>query len=187
MRTAAGDYVPLADIVTVERRAGFSTVRRENGLRVVTVTGDISVIDEKAFCRMKDGAIVCNSGHFDVELDIPALTRLARKINRGVRHNVDEFVLAGGRRIYLLADGRLVNLACAEGHPASVMDMSFATQALAAEYACKMGKNLDHRVHDVPVEIEQWVARLKLRSMGVRIDKLTAEQVKYLSSSGEGT
>jgi adenosylhomocysteinase len=153
----------------------------------ITVTGNKNVIRGEHFARMKDGAIVCNSGHFDVELDIPALTRLAKKINRGLRNNVDEFVLAGGRRIYLLADGRLVNLACAEGHPASVMDMSFATQALAGEFAARNARKLDARVHEVPVEIEQWVSKLKLKSMGIKIDTLTPEQVRYLASSGEGT
>ncbi len=153
----------------------------------ITVTGNKQVIRREHFVKMRDGAIVCNSGHFDVELDIPALTKLAKKINRGVRNNVDEFVLPGNRRIFLLADGRLVNLACAEGHPASVMDMSFATQALASEFAAKNGRRLDVRVHNVPVQIEQWVAKLKLKSMNIRIDTLTPEQVKYLSSSSEGT
>jgi len=170
---------------------GFSVVPMDQAARYgeifITVTGNKQVIRRQHFAKMKDGAIVCNSGHFDVELDIPVLTTLAKKIHRGVRNHVDEFVLADGRRIYLLADGRLVNLACAEGHPASVMDMSFATQALASEYACRAGKKLEVRVHDVPAEIERWVARLKLRSMGIRIDRLTPEQERYLSSSSEGT
>jgi adenosylhomocysteinase len=153
----------------------------------ITVTGNKHVISREHFLAMQDGAIVCNSGHFDVELDLPSLRKLAKKVNRGVRNNVDEFILPGGRRVFLLADGRLVNLACAEGHPASVMDMSFATQALASEFAAKMGKKLDVRVHNVPMDIEQWVAKLKLRSMGIRIDRLSAAQQEYLSSSGEGT
>jgi adenosylhomocysteinase len=153
----------------------------------ITVTGDKHIIRREHFSRMKDGAIICNSGHFDVELDLPALTRLAKKVNRGVRNHVDEFVLGGGRRIYLLAQGRLVNLSAAEGHPASVMDMSFATQALASEYAIKEGKKLDVRVHKVPAKIEEWVAKLKLKAMGIKIDTLTPEQRKYLASSGEGT
>ncbi len=153
----------------------------------VTLTGDKHVLRREHFRRMKDGAMVCNSGHFDVEIDIPALRKLAGKVNRGVRNHVDEYVLAGGRRIFLLAEGRLVNLSAAEGHPASVMDMSFATQALASEFAKKAGSRLDARVHNVPIRIEEWVAKLKLQSMGVKIDRLTPEQKKYLASSGEGT
>ncbi len=153
----------------------------------VTLTGDKHVIRGEHFAKMKDGAIVCNSGHFDVELDIPALEKLSRKVNRDVRNHVDEYVLSEGRRIFLLAEGRLVNLSAAEGHPASVMDMSFATQALAGEFARKEGSKLDVRVHDVPIRVEEWVARLKLKSMGIKIDKLTAEQRLYLASSGEGT
>ena len=153
----------------------------------ITVTGDVNVIDRPHFERMKDGAIVCNSGHFNVELNLPALAKLARKVNRGVRAGVDEYVLADGRRIFVLAEGRLVNLACAEGHPASVMDMSFATQALATEFAIRSAGELQPRVYDVPAEIEDWVARLKLRAMGIRIDKLTPEQQKYLASFDMGT
>jgi len=153
----------------------------------VTVTGDIHVIGAPHFRAMKDGAIVCNSGHFDVELNLQALAKLARKINRGVRNGVDEYVLAGGKRIFVLAQGRLVNLACAEGHPASVMDMSFATQALSTEYAIANAGKLAVTVHDVPPAIDQWVARLKLASMGIRIDTLTAEQQMYLSSFEMGT
>ncbi len=159
----------------------------QDGEIFITVTGNKHVIRREHFTKMRDGAIVCNSGHFDVELDIVALTKLAKKINRGVRNNVDEFVLRNGRRIFLLAEGRLVNLGCAEGHPASVMDMSFATQALASEYGVKKGKKLHVGVHDVPVAIEQWVSKLKLRSMGIQIDTLTPDQKRYLSSSGEGT
>jgi adenosylhomocysteinase len=158
----------------------------------ITVTGDINVIDARHFKKMKDGAIVCNSGHFNVELNLPALAKMARKINRGVRNLVDEYVLPGRRRgeskrICVLAEGRLVNLACAEGHPASVMDMSFAVQALSAEWAVKKAGKLAVRVHPVPDRIDAWVARLKLKAMGVKIDTLTAEQRKYLSSSEMGT
>ncbi len=153
----------------------------------ITVTGNKHVLTEAHFRRMRDGAVVCNSGHFDVEINIPALRRLAKKVNRGVRNNVDEYVTKDGRRIYLLADGRLVNLAAAEGHPASVMDMSFATQALASSYAVEQNGRLKVGVHNVPVEIENWVSELKLKAMGVKIDKLSNEQRKYLASSEEGT
>ena len=153
----------------------------------ITVTGDIHVIDVPHFKVMKDGAIVCNSGHFDVELNLEGLAKIVKKINRGMRNGVDEFVLPNGRRIFVLAEGRLVNLACAEGHPASVMDMSFATQALATEFAIKNRGKLSVAVHNVPESIEQWVANLKLTSMDVKIDKLTAEQQRYLTSSEMGT
>jgi adenosylhomocysteinase len=122
-----------------------------------------------------------------VEIDIPALKKLSKKMNRNVRNHVDEFILKNGKRIYLLAEGRLINLAAAEGHPASVMDMSFSTQALEAEYVLKNQGKLAIAVHDVPVQIERQVSRLKLRAMSIQIDKLTAEQVDYLAASGEGT
>ncbi len=153
----------------------------------VTVTGNKHVIRAEHFRKMRDGAIVCNSGHFDVEIDIPALRKMARKVRRNVRPLVDEYQLPRGRRVYLLADGRLVNLAAAHGHPASVMDMSFATQALTAEWIARQKRPLAPRVHEVPEAIEKRVAQLKLASMGVKIDKLTREQVRYLASSGEGT
>jgi len=152
-----------------------------------TLTGDVNVIDTEHFKLMKDGAIVCNSGHFNVEINIPGLKKLAKKVNPEVRNFVDEYVLPDGRRIYLLADGRLINLSAAEGHPASVMDMSFSTQALASEYCVKNQGKLKPKVYYVPAEIEDWVARLKLKSMGVDIDNLTDEQKKYLSSWEEGT
>lgn len=152
-----------------------------------TLTGDINVIDCEHFKLMKDGAIVCNSGHFNVEINIPGLKKLAKQVNPQVRNFVDEYVLPDGRRIYLLAEGRLINLAAAEGHPASVMDLSFSTQALASEYCVKNKGKLKPKVYYVPAEIEDWVARLKLRSMGVDIDTLTAEQKKYLASWEEGT
>lgn len=151
-----------------------------------TLTGDIHVIREEHFEKMKDGAIVCNSGHFDVEIDLKALEKMANIINKAVRFCVDEYVL-GDKRIYVLAEGRLVNLAAAEGHPASVMDMSFATQALAAEYVVKHSASLESKVYNAPEEIENTVAELKLASMGIEIDKLTQEQEKYLASWEMGT
>jgi len=151
-----------------------------------TLTGDINVINSEHFKLMKDGAMVANSGHFDVEINIPALRKMAVKINKNVRRNVDEYVM-GGKRIYLLAQGRLINLAAAEGHPASVMDMSFSTQALAAEEVARNHKKLEPRVYNVPERIEQWVAEMKLKSMGISIDKLTVEQEKYLRSWEMGT
>jgi adenosylhomocysteinase len=153
----------------------------------VTLTGNKNVIRAEHFRAMKDRAVVANSGHFNVELDIPALKRLSKKLNRRVRNHVDEYILKNNKRIYLLAEGRLINLAAAEGHPASVMDMSFATQALEAEYMMKRQGKLAVAVHDVPLEIERRVSKLKLKSMSIGIDTLTAEQVDYLSSSGEGT
>jgi adenosylhomocysteinase len=159
----------------------------EVGDLCVTLTGNKNVIRAEHLRVMKDRAVVANSGHFNVEIDIPALKRLSRKINRNVRNHVDEYVLKNNRRIHLLAEGRLINLAAAEGHPASVMDMSFATQALEAEYVMKKQGKLAVAVHDVPLEIEQRVCTLKLKSMFIDIDTLTAEQVEYLGSSGEGT
>lgn len=170
---------------------GFSVMPMKEAARVgevfCTVTGDINVIDAPHFKLMKDGAIVCNSGHFDVEINLRALKKMAQKINYQVAEQVDEYVLAGGRRIYILAEGRLINLAAAEGHPSSVMDMSFATQALAAEYVVKQAGKLKAQVHDVPVAIENRVALLKLKSLGIKIDKLTKEQAAYLSSWELGT
>ncbi len=152
----------------------------------VTVTGDINVIDSGAFDAMKNGAIIANSGHFNVEINIPHLREKAVS-TREVRPLVEEFVMADGRTIFLLADGRLVNLACAEGHPASVMDMSFANQALCAEFMVNQAADLEAGVYEVPVEIDQAIAELKLASMGVKIDTLTEEQEKYLNSWQEGT
>jgi adenosylhomocysteinase len=152
----------------------------------VTVTGNKSVIRDEHFRTMKSGAVVCNSGHFNVEIDIPALERLSAS-RRATREFVEEFTLRDGRRINLLADGRLVNLAAAEGHPASVMDMSFANQALAAEYMVKNHSRLEDKVYTVPEEIDREIARLKLASMGIVIDTPTPEQKKYMSSWEEGT
>jgi adenosylhomocysteinase len=151
-----------------------------------TATGDKSVIRREHFERMKDGAILANTGHFNVEIDIPALKALAVD-TREARAFVDEFVLSDGRRIYLIADGRLVNLSAAEGHPALVMDMSFANQALSAEYAIQHAAELERKVYPVPAEIDREIARLKLETMGVHIDTLTEEQAKYLASWNEGT
>jgi adenosylhomocysteinase len=152
----------------------------------VTLTGDRGVLRREHFEVMRDGAVVCNSGHFDVEIDIPALRSLASAVRR-VRPMTDEFLLEDGRRIYLLAEGRLVNLAAAEGHPPSVMDMSFANQALCAAYLAKSGRSLEKRVYPVPTAIDQEVARLKLDAMGIAIDTLTPEQEAYLASYHAGT
>ncbi|MEW6357227.1 MAG: adenosylhomocysteinase [Planctomycetota bacterium] len=170
---------------------GFQVMPMKEAAKVgdlfVTLTGDKQVIRAEHLRLMKNGAIVCNSGHFDVEIDIPALRKLSRKVKKGVRNFVDEYVLNGNKSIFLLGEGRLVNLAAAEGHPACVMDMSFATQALTSEYCVKNKGKLDPIVHDVPKHIDAWVAKLKLKTMGIRIDALTPEQKKYLSSWGEGT
>ncbi len=152
----------------------------------ITVTGNKSVIAHEHFEKMKDGAVVSNSGHFNVEIDIPALERLSSG-KKVARPFVEEYTMKDGRRIYLLGDGRLINLAAAEGHPASVMDMSFANQALAAEYMTKHSKELKNQVYAVPEHLDQQIARLKLESMNVTIDKLTPEQEHYLASWNEGT
>lgn len=152
----------------------------------ITLTGDTSVIDRHHFEAMRDGAIVANSGHFNVEINIKALEEMSES-KRRVRDNVDEYRLMDGRKVFLLGEGRLINLAAAEGHPASVMDMSFANQALALEYLATRDERLPLDVHVVPPEIDREVARLKLESMGIQIDTLTAEQEKYLSSWEEGT
>jgi len=152
----------------------------------VTVTGDTRVITAEHFARMKDGAIVCNSGHFDVEIDLAALRAQARSV-REVRPFLQAFELASGKTLHLLAEGRLVNLSAAEGHPASVMDMSFANQALAAEYLVKHGKTLEAKVYRLPEEFDREIARLKLATMGLAIDTLTPEQESYLASWREGT
>ena len=170
---------------------GFEVMTMREAARVgdlfITLTGDMHVIAEEHIKTMKDGAVVCNSGHFDIEIDLKALKKLSTKVEKNVRNFVDAYVMPGGRRIYLIGEGRLVNLAAAEGHPASVMDMSFATQALASEWAVKNHRNLTPQVYDVPKAVEDWVAKLKLGSMGIRIDTLTAEQQKYLSSWDHGT
>jgi len=169
---------------------GFRVMPMEEAAAVgdffVTVTGNLHVIRGEHFAQMKDGAIVCNSGHFNVEIDIPALEKQSRK-RRIIRTGVEEFTLRDGRKVNLLGEGRLVNLATAEGHPSSVMDMSFANQALGAEYLVKNYKKLEKKVYPVPPVIDKEIARLKLAGMGVAIDKLTKEQDKYLASWEMGT
>ncbi|HJX68969.1 MAG TPA: adenosylhomocysteinase [Dehalococcoidia bacterium] len=158
----------------------------EIGEVFITTTGDMNVIDKAHISRMKDGAILANSGHFNVEINIPALESLAKSKKR-MRSSVDEYALGDGRRVYLLGEGRLINLAAAEGHPASVMDMSFANQALCLEYLTRMKGKLEPAVYSVPEKIDQEVGRLKLASMNITIDSLTREQKKYLQSWEEGT
>ncbi len=184
-------------IVEVEPRKALEAVM--DGFRVmpmteaakigdlfITVTGDISVIRKEHFQVMKDQAIVCNSGHFNVEIDIPALAELSNQVNQ-IKNDVQEYVLKDNRRIYLLAEGRLVNLASAFGHPPEVMDMSFANQALAVRYINEKGKSLENQVYRVPVEIDNRVAKLKLEAMGIEIETLTEEQDRYLHSWTLGT
>jgi adenosylhomocysteinase len=169
---------------------GFRVIPMSEAARIgdffVTVTGDINVIDRHHFEVMRDGAIVANSGHFNVEINIPALEEMAQE-KRLVRPFVDQYLLPDGRRINLLGEGRLINLAAAEGHPASVMDMSFANQALSIEYMIKNAERLEKKVYSVPDEIDREIARLKLEAMGIQIDTLSAEQIAYLNSWEEGT
>jgi adenosylhomocysteinase len=153
----------------------------------ITVTGNVNVIDRQHLERMKDGALLANSGHFNDEINIPALEELANGRKRRVRDFVDEYTYADGRHVHLLAEGRLVNLSAAEGHPASVMDMSFANQALGAEYMLQHAKEMQPRVYTLPAEIDKEIARLKLRSMGIQIDTLTPEQETYLNAWESGT
>ncbi len=162
------------------------SVAARTGDLFITVTGNLNVLRAEHFKRMKDGATVCNSGHFNAELDLPALGKMTRK-KREIRHELVEYTLAGGKRINVLAEGRLVNLAAAEGHPAMVMDMSFANQALGVEYLKDQGGRLANRVYPMPAEIDDEIARMKLRSMAVKIDRLTPEQKKYLASWEMGT
>ena len=158
----------------------------EEGDVFVTVTGDVNVLDRRHFERMRDGAILANSGHFNSEINLKALDELATEV-RQVRPMVQQYRLADGRRLHVLGEGRLINLAAADGHPAAVMDMSFANQALSVEHMARHHRDLERRVHDVPIEIDREVARLKLKAMGIRIDALTEEQVRYLNSWEEGT
>jgi adenosylhomocysteinase len=167
------------EVLTMERAA-------EVGDLFCTATGDKNVITKEHIERMKDGAILANTGHFNVEIEIPALRQLAVE-TREARQFVEEFTLSNGNRVYLVADGRLVNLAAAEGHPALVMDMSFANQALSAEYAIANAATLERKVYPVPDEIDREIARLKLDTMGIEIDELTEEQARYLASWNEGT
>ena len=169
---------------------GFRVMPMEEAVKIgdifCTVTGDLNVIDRPHFEVMKDGAIIANSGHFNVEINIPALEEMAEE-KRLVRPFVDQYILPDGRHLNLLGEGRLINLAAAEGHPASVMDMSFANQALSAEYMVKNADKLEKKVYSVPGDIDREIARLKLDAMGVKLDVLTSEQVKYLNSWEEGT
>lgn len=169
---------------------GFEVMEMEKAAAIgdifVTTTGDIHVIRDEHFKKMKDGAIVCNSGHFNVEIEIEALEKM-KKSKRRIRGLIDEYTLKDGRKIFLLGEGRLVNLACAEGHPSDVMDMSFANQALCSEYMWKNAKTLEKKVYSVPREIDEQVAMLKLASAGITIDTLTPEQKTYLASWEMGT
>jgi adenosylhomocysteinase len=153
----------------------------------ITVTGNADVLRREHFAAMKDGAMLANAGHFNVEVNINDLAAVATDVVRQVRREVDEYRLEDGRRLYLLGEGRLINLAAAEGHPAAVMDMSFAVQALTCEYAVRQAGRLEAKVHPVPQQIDQWVARLKLETMGITIDSLTARQKQYMAGWQEGT
>jgi adenosylhomocysteinase len=170
---------------------GYQVMPMEKAAKIgdifCTLTGDINVVDHRHFEVMKDNAILANSGHFNVEINIPALKELSKGEPKLVRPFVEQYELKDGRHINLLGEGRLINLAAAEGHPASVMDMSFANQALAAEYMVRNADKLEKRVYSVPAEIDAEIARMKLEAMGVKIDTLTEEQVKYLNSWEEGT
>ncbi|MEW6094130.1 MAG: adenosylhomocysteinase [Chloroflexota bacterium] len=170
---------------------GFEVMPMMDAARIgdifCTVTGDINVVDKHHFEAMKDGAIVANSGHFNVEINIPALEKMSKGEPNLVRPFVQQYTTKDGRKINILGEGRLINLASAEGHPASVMDMSFANQALAAEFMVKNASKLEKRVYSVPAEVDAEIARIKLAAMGVNIDTLTEEQVKYLNSWEEGT
>lgn len=169
---------------------GFRVMKLEQAMPfadvIITVTGDLNVVDEKHMKLAKDGVIVANSGHFNDEINISVLEALSQS-KRTVRDFVDEYTLKDGRKVYLLAEGRLLNLAAAEGHPAVVMDMSFANQALGAEYIVKNAHNMEKKVYILPAELDHEIARLKLESMGIKIDELTEEQVRYLSSWQSGT
>jgi adenosylhomocysteinase len=166
-------------VMTMNEAAGIAEV-------FITVTGNKSVIAREHFEKLKSGAILCNSGHFNVEVDLETLDQMASS-RRQVREFVEEYVMKDGRRIFVLGEGRLINLAAAEGHPASVMDMSFANQALSVKYLIEQHASLQKRVYPVPLDLDREIARMKLESMGVKIDKLTAEQEKYLASWSEGT
>jgi len=190
----AGSHVVVCEVDPVKaleaEMDGFSVMPMAEAARIgdvfVTVTGNKGVIRREHFLKMKDGAIVANSGHFNVEIDVPALEKLARG-KRQIRPFIDEYTLSGGRKINLLGEGRLINLAAAEGHPAMVMDMSFANQALSVRYLIRHGRTLEKKVYPVPGAIDREIAALKLGSMGVSIDKLTPAQKKYLKDWKEGT
>ena len=174
----------MAVLVGYEVMPGIEAARE--GDIFITVTGDMHAIGRQHFGVMKSGAIVANSGHFNVEIDIPALMEMSIA-HREARPFVEEYELNDGRSIFLLGEGRLINLAAAEGHPAAVMDMSFANQALSAEHLAKHASELERKVYVVPEEIDKEIAKLKLETMGIAIDELTAEQAKYLSSWDQGT
>ncbi len=189
-----------AEVVVTEINPIRALEARMDGFRVMpmaqaaqigdvfcTVTGNMHVIRPEHFEKMKNGAYVCNSGHFDIELDLKGLAEMSKRVEKNVVPYVDRYTLPSGNQINVIAEGRLVNLGAAHGHPASVMDMSFATQALATEYAIKNAKKLDVSVHDVPKSIEDYIANLKLKTMGIKIDKLTPDQKKYLSNWEMGT
>lgn len=180
------DYVKAIEAVM----DGFRVMKLEDAMSfadiIITVTGDLNVVDEKHIRLAKDGVIIANSGHFNDEINIDALERLSVS-KRTVRDFVEEYTLKDGRRVYLLAEGRLLNLAAAEGHPAVVMDMSFANQALGAEYLVRNAHKMEKKVYVLPTELDQEIARLKLESMGITIDELTEEQIAYLSSWQSGT
>jgi adenosylhomocysteinase len=169
---------------------GFMVMKMDEATRVgdifVSATGNKHVITTAHLKKMKDGAVIANSGHFDVEIDMEGLNKIT-KTKRRIRPSLEEYVLGNGKKIYVLGEGRLVNLAAAEGHPAEVMDMSFANQALAAEYFIKNKGKLENKVYVLPKDLDDEVARLKLKAMGVSYDRLTAEQKKYLSTWSEGT
>ncbi len=187
-RTIVTEIDPLKALEAV--MDGFEVMPMKDAAKIgdvfITLTGNKHVLRGEHFSTMKDGAIICNSGHFNVEIDIPALRKLSTSV-KSVREFVDEYQLKNKRKIHLLADGRLINLAAAEGHPASVMDMSFANQSLSIEHMLKHHAELGQKVYDVPKDIDREVSRLKLKSMGMNIDKLTEEQEKYLNSWQEGT
>ena len=170
---------------------GFQVKPMADAARVgdlfITVTGDIHVIRAEHFAAMKDGAMTCNSGHFNVELALDDLAKQSSQVNRSVREFVDEYVTTDGRKLYVLGEGRLINLAGCPWAAASVMDMSFAAQALATEWSVKQKDQLQHKVYNVPRAVDQWVAALKLQTMGITIDTLTEEQTRYLSSWEMGT
>jgi adenosylhomocysteinase len=190
----AGSHVVVCEVNPIKaleaEMDGFSVMPMAQAARIgdvfVTVTGNKGVLGREHFLKMKDGAIVANSGHFNVEIDIPALEKLAHR-KRQIRPFIEEYTLKGGRKINLLGEGRLVNLAAAEGHPAMVMDMSFANQALSARYLSRHGRSLEKKVYPVPGAIDREIAAMKLASMGVSIDKLTPAQKKYLEDWEEGT
>ena len=169
---------------------GFRVMKLEEAMPVadvvVTLTGDINVVDERHMLLAKDGAVVANSGHFNDEINLAALERMAES-KRRIRDFVDEYVLKNGRKIFLLAEGRLLNLAAAEGHPAAVMDLSFANQALGAEYIAANAGQMEKKVYVLPKELDREIAALKLKSMGIEIDELTDEQKEYLASWESGT